>query len=52
MPGFSGSINGTMYFQLLVGILLLAWAIAGGPVWTYLGLVLLITGSWNLKKSR
>lgn len=31
----------------VIGVVLLAWAIAGGPWWTYLGLAFLITGSWG-----
>jgi hypothetical protein len=33
--------------RLLIGTLLVAWAVAGGPWWAYLGLVLLATSSWR-----
>jgi hypothetical protein len=33
--------------RFLVGVLLLAWAIAGGPGWTYVGAAILATGAWG-----
>jgi hypothetical protein len=33
--------------RLIIGVIFLAWAIAGGPVWAYLGLALIATGSWR-----
>jgi len=34
-------------FRYILGIILLTWALAGGPFWTYGGLYLLITGSFG-----
>ena len=34
-------------FRLIAGVLLFGWAIAGGPIWTYLGLVLIATAAWR-----
>lgn len=34
--------------RLLLGLLLIAWAIAGGPAWTWVGLLVLATGAWRL----
>ena len=33
--------------RLFLGTALLAWAVAGGPWWAYLGLVLLATAAWR-----
>ena len=33
--------------RALAGTVLLAWAVAGGPWWAYLGLGLLATASWR-----
>ncbi len=33
--------------RLAVGMLLLSWAFAGGPLWAYAGLYLLVTGAWG-----
>lgn len=33
--------------RILVGTLLLTWAVAGGPFWAYLGIPLIITGAWG-----
>lgn len=33
--------------RLLLGVLLVAWAVAGGPWWAYVGLVLLATAAWR-----
>ena len=35
-------------FRLLVGMLLMAWAVAGGPIWTWVGLLIAATGAWRL----
>ncbi len=32
-------------FRYLIGVVLLAWAIAGGPWWAYLGIIPLATGA-------
>ena len=32
--------------RLVIGIALCAWAIAGGPIWAYIGIIPIITGSW------
>lgn len=34
--------------RLFFGILLVAWAVAGGPWWAYIGVVLIITGAWRV----
>jgi len=31
----------------ILGTALLAWAMAGGPLWAYLGIVILATGSFG-----
>lgn len=33
--------------RVFLGFVLLAWAVAGGPWWAYLGLVLLATAAWR-----
>lgn len=33
--------------RLLVGSVLVAWSVAGGPWWGYLGLGLLATSAWR-----
>jgi hypothetical protein len=33
--------------RYLLGLLLLTWALAGGPIWTYVGLYFLFTGSFG-----
>jgi hypothetical protein len=33
--------------RLVCGILLVAWAIAGGPWWSYFGLALIATAAWR-----
>lgn len=33
--------------RILIGTLVTAWAIAGGPLWAYLGLALIGTGAWR-----
>lgn len=35
------------FIRLLSGGFLMAWAIAGGPWWAYLGLVLIVTAAWR-----
>jgi hypothetical protein len=34
--------------RLVVGVGLVAWAVAGGPFWAYLGVLLLATGAWGV----
>ncbi len=34
--------------RLLLGIALIAWAVAGGPPWTWVGLLVAATGAWRL----
>jgi|GEM_PF-558204 len=44
-------INLAMWDRLLrfiLGSLLTAWAIAGGPGWGYMGLYLILTSAWGL----
>lgn len=33
--------------RLLAGMILVAWAVAGGPAWTWVGLALAATGAWR-----
>ena len=33
--------------RFLVGVLMIAWAVAGGPTWAYLGVYSLASGSWG-----
>ena len=33
-------------FRFLLGAFMIAWAVAGGPGWAYLGFYFLATGSW------
>lgn len=33
--------------RLLIGSLLVAWGVAGGPWWAYVGLALLATAAWR-----
>lgn len=33
--------------RLLSGVAMVAWAIAGGPVWAYVGLTLIATAAWR-----
>ncbi len=33
--------------RMIIGVALLSWAIAGGPVWAYLGLAFIITAAWR-----
>jgi Protein of unknown function (DUF2892) len=33
--------------RYILGIVLLTWAIAGGPIWTYIGLGLIMTASFG-----
>lgn len=35
------------FVRWVIGVILLSWAIAGGPWWTTLGLLFLATGSWG-----
>lgn len=34
-------------FRLISGMVLIAWAVAGGPSWTWVGLLLAATGAWR-----
>lgn len=34
--------------RLLAGMVLMAWAVAGGPVWTWVGILIAATGAWRL----
>ncbi len=33
--------------RLLLGVLFVAWAVAGGPWWSFIGLYFLATASWQ-----
>ena len=33
--------------RLIAGVIVVAWAIAGGPWWAYFGLALLATAAWR-----
>ncbi len=33
--------------RFLTGVFMLAWAIAGGPTWAYVGVGVLATGTWG-----
>ena len=33
--------------RFAMGCAMIAWAIAGGPIWAYLGVYVLGTGSWG-----
>ena len=35
------------FLRLTLGTAMLSWAIAGGPTWAYISLLLLFTGSWG-----
>lgn len=35
------------FIRFCAGVFLLAWAIAGGPGWTYIGAAVLATGAWG-----
>lgn len=34
-------------FRYLLGVVLLTWAVAGGPYWAFLGLIPLATAAWG-----
>ncbi|MCB0407299.1 MAG: DUF2892 domain-containing protein [Bdellovibrionales bacterium] len=34
--------------RFIIGVTLVTWAIAGGPFWTWIGLIPLATASWGL----
>lgn len=34
-------------WRLILGTLLLSWAIAGGPIWAYVGVAYLLSGSFG-----
>jgi hypothetical protein len=33
--------------RLMIAIVLLSWAVAGGPAWAYFGLAFLATAAWR-----
>ena len=33
--------------RFILGVFLLAWAVAGGPVWSFVGVYFLATGAWG-----
>jgi hypothetical protein len=33
--------------RMIAGIALFSWAIAGGPIWAYLGLAFIATAAWR-----
>jgi len=35
------------FIRFVLGVFLIAWAIAGGPAWGYVGVYFLATGSWG-----
>lgn len=35
------------FLRLVLGTILFAWAVAGGPWWAYFGLVLQATAAWR-----
>jgi hypothetical protein len=35
------------FVRFILGIVMIAWAIAGGPAWAYIGLYVLATGAWG-----
>lgn len=39
--------NWDRILRLLVGIAMSAWAMAGGPVWAYFGIILIATAAWR-----
>lgn len=39
--------NWDRLLRLFIGVASFAWATAGGPVWAYLGLVLIATAAWR-----
>ena len=41
-----GSID--RIIRILAGLALIAWALMGGPVWTWIGIVPLATGAFKL----
>ena len=44
----NGNIRGgDRVLRYIVGILLLTWAIGGGPLWTYVGVYFLATASFG-----
>ncbi len=34
--------------RFVIGVLLVTYAVAGGPVWMYCGVYLLVTAAWGL----
>jgi hypothetical protein len=39
-------------FRWFLGTILTAWAIAGGPIWAYCGIIILATGSFGFSPVR
>ncbi|MAE73751.1 MAG: hypothetical protein CL675_06620 [Bdellovibrionaceae bacterium] len=39
--------NWDRFCRYLFGLLMLTWALIGGPTWCYIGLYLLATASWG-----
>lgn len=35
------------FIRVIIGVILLTWAIAGGPYWAYCGFYFLATGAWS-----
>lgn len=33
--------------RIIIGVLLTAWAIAGGPIWALIGIMFIATGAWG-----
>lgn len=33
--------------RFILGVFMIAWGVAGGPAWAYLGLYFLATGAWS-----
>ena len=33
--------------RLIIGTVMVGWAVAGGPWWAYFGLVFIATGAWR-----
>ena len=34
------------YIRVIFGLLLLVYAFAGGPIWSFVGFYMLVTGAW------
>jgi hypothetical protein len=33
--------------RLLIGVFLVGWAVAGGPWWAYIGIIMIATAAWR-----